>query len=320
MIPFVGGSHQLRRKKADTQRTVNMFPSFIESGSGKARMFLKSIPGLREFSVLPLVSEFTLSKEAAPEDGVVGSILTYTITATNDGPDAADGKKIIDALPAAVTFSYCTIAYSGGADGPLTSTLGGLAAGVAITTWPVGGVVTVTVVGTLAEAGELVNTATVGESAASVAVVVTAPETCRWLTGYSEPIALSGTRGNGSESGAESFYTITVEADDFPPETVACNTDYYWTFNSIFNPGTWTSALSLAEGYADYWFNRFPWGGGANWRAVRDCQAVLHFTGVSSAYVTLNSDVWYGYPGDSDPPGWYPFTFTFFISRGTLVP
>ncbi len=55
MIPFVGGSNQLRRKKADVQRTVNMYPSFIESGDGKAnaRMFLKSIPGLRTFSVTP---------------------------------------------------------------------------------------------------------------------------------------------------------------------------------------------------------------------------------------------------------------------------
>ncbi len=55
MIPFVGGSNELRRKKADTQRTVNMFPSLIESGSGKSDKFLKSIPGLRRFDLTPVV-------------------------------------------------------------------------------------------------------------------------------------------------------------------------------------------------------------------------------------------------------------------------
>lgn len=49
-VPFVGGSYELRRKKADVQRSINLMPTLIESGSGKAAMYLKPIPGLRAFS------------------------------------------------------------------------------------------------------------------------------------------------------------------------------------------------------------------------------------------------------------------------------
>lgn len=45
-IPFVGPSYQLSNRKADVQRTVNMYPQKVESGTGKAQFILKSIPGL----------------------------------------------------------------------------------------------------------------------------------------------------------------------------------------------------------------------------------------------------------------------------------
>lgn len=51
-VPFVGGSYPLKRKKADTQQTVNMIVCNVESGSGKARKFLKSVAGLTRFSAL----------------------------------------------------------------------------------------------------------------------------------------------------------------------------------------------------------------------------------------------------------------------------
>lgn len=54
-VPFVGGSYPLKRKKADTQRTVNLYVANVESGQGKSKQFLKSIPGLTEFSPVPIV-------------------------------------------------------------------------------------------------------------------------------------------------------------------------------------------------------------------------------------------------------------------------
>lgn len=52
-VPFVGGSYPLRRKKADVQRSINLMPTPIESGSGKSGNYLQSIPGLTQFSDAP---------------------------------------------------------------------------------------------------------------------------------------------------------------------------------------------------------------------------------------------------------------------------
>lgn len=51
VVPFVGPTYELARKKADTQRVVNMYPDHIESGGGKSNVYLKSISGLKSFSV-----------------------------------------------------------------------------------------------------------------------------------------------------------------------------------------------------------------------------------------------------------------------------
>lgn len=51
-IKIVSGSYQLRVRKADVQRSVNLFPSIVESGTGKAPAILQSIPGLVLFADL----------------------------------------------------------------------------------------------------------------------------------------------------------------------------------------------------------------------------------------------------------------------------
>ncbi len=48
MIPFVGPSYRLDLPKVDAQRSVNLYPSIVESGNGKAPVILRSIPGLVE--------------------------------------------------------------------------------------------------------------------------------------------------------------------------------------------------------------------------------------------------------------------------------
>lgn len=50
MIPFVGPSYQLNTRKADVQRTVNMFVVRNEVAGGKSQMYLESVPGLNVFS------------------------------------------------------------------------------------------------------------------------------------------------------------------------------------------------------------------------------------------------------------------------------
>jgi Phage stabilisation protein len=48
VVPFVGPSYQLQTRKADSQRTVNLKPRRVESGSGKAQYILESVEGLIE--------------------------------------------------------------------------------------------------------------------------------------------------------------------------------------------------------------------------------------------------------------------------------
>ena len=50
-IPFVGPSYDLKRRKADVQRSVNLMPTKVENASGKNAMFLKPVPGLDTFSI-----------------------------------------------------------------------------------------------------------------------------------------------------------------------------------------------------------------------------------------------------------------------------
>lgn len=45
-LQFIGGSYALENRKADCQRTINMYVAALESGSGKAPLILKSMPGL----------------------------------------------------------------------------------------------------------------------------------------------------------------------------------------------------------------------------------------------------------------------------------
>jgi len=47
---FVGPSGELEVKDADTQRSINLMPTLVESGMGKAQFFLKPVPGLVTFS------------------------------------------------------------------------------------------------------------------------------------------------------------------------------------------------------------------------------------------------------------------------------
>lgn len=50
MIPFVGGSYTLDVRKADVQRTVNMFPVASENAGSAEPTYLQSIPGVDLFS------------------------------------------------------------------------------------------------------------------------------------------------------------------------------------------------------------------------------------------------------------------------------
>lgn len=57
MVPFVGPAYTLKRKKSDVQRSVNLMPTPIESGSGKSAAYLAPVPGLVMFSAAAVEEE-----------------------------------------------------------------------------------------------------------------------------------------------------------------------------------------------------------------------------------------------------------------------
>ncbi|HEX6027030.1 MAG TPA: DUF11 domain-containing protein, partial [Solirubrobacter sp.] len=77
----------------------------------------------------PPTADLALTKSAAPDPLVVGSDLTYTLTAANAGPDDAPAVRVTDTLPALLRFDP---ARSGpacaGAAGDVTCDLGTVAA------------------------------------------------------------------------------------------------------------------------------------------------------------------------------------------------
>ena len=103
-----------------------------------------------------VTADLRLTKQDAPDPVTVGSPLTYTITAFNDGPDAASSVAITDTLPGTVTFVSAT-SSSGTCSGTSTVTCN-------IGTIPNGSNATVTIVVTPTAPGTLSNTASVTAS------------------------------------------------------------------------------------------------------------------------------------------------------------
>jgi uncharacterized repeat protein (TIGR01451 family) len=69
---------------------------------------------------------------ASPDPVVQGDTITYTITVTNDGPDAVDGVFVSDRLDAGTTFLSATPSPSSQGDGTLGFSLGPLASGASV--------------------------------------------------------------------------------------------------------------------------------------------------------------------------------------------
>jgi uncharacterized repeat protein (TIGR01451 family) len=87
-----------------------------------------------EAGTCPLQGEadLAITKSDAPDPVALGSDLTYTVTVTNNGPDASTGSTVTDTLPAGVTFVSATPSQ-GSCSGTVTCDLGLLASGASAT-------------------------------------------------------------------------------------------------------------------------------------------------------------------------------------------
>ncbi|HUE74450.1 MAG TPA: SpaA isopeptide-forming pilin-related protein [Pirellulaceae bacterium] len=103
-------------------------------------------------TITPNVADVRLSKQVSNAAPQVGQNVTFTITATNDGPQAASGLQVTDLLPAGLTFVSATASV-----GTYTQATG---------LWDIGGLnsgasATLTIVATASQPGQVVNSAEV---------------------------------------------------------------------------------------------------------------------------------------------------------------
>ncbi|HEX4953929.1 MAG TPA: proprotein convertase P-domain-containing protein [Thermoanaerobaculia bacterium] len=109
----------------------------------------------------PLMADLAITKTDGVTTAVPGGSVTYTITASNAGPDAVTGATVADTFPAILTCSWTCVGAGGG-----TCTAAGAGNISDTVNLPAGGSVTYTATCTISAAatGSLSNTATVSSS------------------------------------------------------------------------------------------------------------------------------------------------------------
>lgn len=116
---------------------------------------------LTTLSVVNPLADLVISVSAAPDAGApnppfVGSALIYTISVTNNGPDAATGVSVSDTLPAGLSYVSSSVSQGSVATGgSVTWTIGNLA---------VGGSAVATIRTATTTGGSVANTASVSGS------------------------------------------------------------------------------------------------------------------------------------------------------------
>ncbi|HVF57922.1 MAG TPA: SBBP repeat-containing protein [Pyrinomonadaceae bacterium] len=158
-------------------------------------------------------ADLSLTKTDSPDPSTAGANLTYTIQVTNNGPDAATGVVVVDALPAGVSFVSAN-ATQGACSGTsnVNCNLGALTNGATAT---------VTIVVTPNAAGTLNNTASVAaneadpdstnNSATATTIVNAAPVVVRTIAGRVTNAGGVGIEGvNLTLTGSQSATTTTA--------------------------------------------------------------------------------------------------------------
>jgi uncharacterized repeat protein (TIGR01451 family) len=142
-------------------------------------------------------ADLALTHTASPGTAVVGTSVTYTLTVTNNGPDAANTITVTDTLPAAVTFQTCNATGGGNCTGlgnNRTITFSSIAANASATITIVARVNCGVANGTNATANASVSSpvrdTVSGNNAASASFTVSNPPTV--LTPGSESFASDG--------------------------------------------------------------------------------------------------------------------------------
>ena len=213
------------------------------------------------------VTDLSVSHADAPDPVTAGDELTYTVRASNAGPQGATGVTLTDELPAGVTFvSASSTAGACTHDaGTVTCPIGALAAG---------GSAAATIVVDTTAAGELKATATVsGDQGDPVAANDTAIATTTVALPVKATPALAGTASASTPAGTAirdaaalaggHDATGTLTFDVYGPGDTGCATSLATSTATVSGDGTYESAPFTATTAGTYrWIARY--GGDVN--------------------------------------------------------
>ena len=141
-------------------------------------------------------ADLAIVKSGSPNPVTAGQTLTYTLTATNNGPSNATGVTVVDTLPAGVTYASSTTTQGSASDANnvVTMNLGNMATGATATATIIVNVASTTV-------GNITNTATISGTqpdpnmANNTATATTTSQSTHYQQQH--PADRSGDRENG---------------------------------------------------------------------------------------------------------------------------
>jgi len=241
------------------------------------------------------VADLAITKVDTPDPVTAGNNLTYTVTVTNNGPDAAASASWTDTLPAGTTFvSLPTVAGWScttpgvGSGGTVSCTRASFAVGSSVFT------LTVNVGAAVASGTVLSNTATVtsttgdsnagNNSATATTTVAASADLSVTVTDSPDPV----------QAGSNLTYTITVGNAGPSVATNAALDDTLpagTTFVSLSNPGGWscTTPAVGASGSINCTAPSFPAGSGVFTLVVNVGLAVANGTVLSNTATVSSS-------------------------------
>jgi uncharacterized repeat protein (TIGR01451 family) len=171
-------------------------------------------------------ADIGVTKTTPTTAAAAGSTVVYTITATNNGPNAAANVVVTDTLPSTLLFQSITpaatftcVTPAVGSSGTITCTGGPLANGTSA-------VFTLTTMISPSATGSIANTASAGSNASDTSGGNNASTTAAILVGSADLSIVKSTAATQATTGSTLTYTISVTNNGPDPATnVVVNDD-----------------------------------------------------------------------------------------------
>jgi MSHA biogenesis protein MshQ len=164
VITIAGANYVVSAIASNTSLTLTrVYAGATAAGLAVTKKSAQTNSNVSSLEVATAIADVTVSSLS---NGVAtlnaGSSTVYTITLTNNGPDAATGIKVLDPAAAGLSKTGVSCSSAGGASCPFFSTVGALESGGLSVDLPVGGQITLTVnADVTATGGTVTNSATV---------------------------------------------------------------------------------------------------------------------------------------------------------------